>query len=244
MNPLNYQRRTYRCRVSTHLRQEIVRIQETDIAVYADVSVARCAKETIIKQRGYLESYIDRHPGFLRSLQPWPADTLAPPIVQAMILAGKRAAVGPMAAVAGAMAEQVGREALKVAKEIVVENGGDLFLHTTQDLTLAVFAGTSPLSMKVGLSIDAASMPMAVCTSSANVGHSLSLGRADAVCVLSSSCPLADAAATAIGNRVQSTANIQSAIRWGQTITGVKGILIIVDDKIGAWGDINLLPIS
>ena len=84
---------------------------------------------------------------------------------------------------------------------------------------------------------------MAVCTSSGTVGHSVSFGKADAVCVVSSSCALADAAATAIGNRVAGSADIKDAIQRGKMIPGVGGILIIVGDKLGAWGGIEVVPL-
>ena len=87
-------------------------------------------------------------------------------------------------------------------------------------------------------------MPRAVCTSSGTIGHSLSLGVADAVCVVSESCPLADAAATAIGNRVEGAGDIQGAIDWGRGISGVDGIVVVIGDKMGAWGGVELVRIE
>ena len=151
--------------------------------------------------------------------------------------------VGPMAAVAGALAERVGRDLLARTDEIIVENGGDIFIKTLHPLTVAVFAGRSPLSLKIGLDIEPANRPMAVCTSSGSVGHSLSKGLADAVCVLSRSCALADAAATAIGNRVRNQKDIQPAIDWGRAVAGVEGILVIMGEKMGMWGRVRLKPL-
>jgi hypothetical protein len=125
-----------------------------------------------------------------------------------------------------------------------VENGGDIFIRADTPLTIAVFAGRSPLSMKVGLRIDAARSPVAVCTSSGTIGHSLSFGSADAVCVVSSSCALADASATAIGNTVRAASDIQKAVAFGQKIPGIDGMLIIKDDKLGAWGNLELVPVN
>ena len=238
-----FQERTYRDRVRTHLRYERIVVQETDLAIYSDTPAGDLARDEVLTQRGYLEGYIAAHPRFASALTPWPADALAPPIVRAMIEAGRNAGVGPMAAVAGAIAEAVGQALLGRTGELVVENGGDIFLNTAHDLTLGLFAGSSPLSMRVGLSLAAGNMPLGVCTSSGSVGHSLSLGRADAACVLSRSCGLADAAATAIGNRVRGPADIQSAINWGRSIPGVLGIVIVAADKIGAWGEVQLVPL-
>ena len=110
-----------------------------------------------------------------------------------MIFAAQAAGVGPMAAVAGALAEQVGQRLLKSTSEVIIENGGDIFIGARQILTVGVYAGGSPLSLKLGLRIDPAKGIRGICTSSGTVGHSLSFGKADAVCVLSDSCALADA---------------------------------------------------
>jgi ApbE superfamily uncharacterized protein (UPF0280 family) len=161
-----------------------------------------------------------------------------------MIEAGRKAGVGPMAAVAGAVAEYVGRGLMTRSPDVIVENGGDIFIRTDDPLTIGVFAGNSPLSMKVGLKIDASGNGVGVCTSSGTIGHSLSLGSADAVCVVSSSCALADASATAIGNIVRSAADMKRALAVGQKISGIEGILIIRGDRLGAWGKLEIVPIS
>jgi uncharacterized protein len=244
----NKHARKYRGLVQSDLMPVRVVVQESDLCIYSDTGVdsevAAVAKEALMAQRGYLERYIGSHPGFVQSLVPWPRDLLAPMIVRQMIDAGRRAQVGPMAAVAGALAQQVGEALLALAGEVIVENGGDIFLHTRRDLTVAVYANRSPLSLKVGLRMPAARMPLAVCTSSGTVGHSLSTGRADAVCVVSSSCALADACATAIGNRVHSAADISTAIEWGKSIDGLDGGVVIIGDKMGIWGEIELVPIK
>lgn len=241
--PVTHNCRTYRQWVQNGLVPMRVTVQETDLSIYADVEVAQAAKEAVITQRGYLEQYIKGHPDFMHTMDPWPNDPMAASIVREMIDAGRGTGVGPMAAVAGAMAQQVGETLLDSAQEVVVENGGDVFLNCRQDLTVAVYANRSPLSLKVGLRIAADAMPAAVCTSSGTVGHSISKGVADAVCVVSASCALADAAATAIGNRVQGVQDIEIAIAWGKTIRGIDGGLVIVGDKMGAWGQIELVPV-
>ncbi|MFZ1983922.1 MAG: UPF0280 family protein [Desulfatitalea sp.] len=236
-----FQERAYRQLVRSHLTAARVVVQQTDLGIYSDRPVAEAAKEAVIEQRSYLEGYIRRNPEFVRTLRPFPEDPLAPPIVRKMIAAGRAADVGPMAAVAGAVAEQVGHQLLKQSSEVVVENGGDIFIHTHQPMTVGLYAGPSPLSLKIGLRIAADAGVHAVCTSSGTVGHSLSFGRADAVCVLSGGCALADAAATAVGNRVRAANDIPAAIRWGRDIAGVLGLLIVVGDKMGAWGAIEVV---
>ena len=98
--------------------------------------------------------------------------------------------------------------------------------------------------MQIGIPLNSENKPKAVCTSSGTLGHSLSFGRAHAVCVVAESCALADAAATSIGNRIQSEADINRAIAAGQKIADIEGIVIIAGDKMGVWGDITIVPIN
>ncbi len=217
-----------------------VRVQETDLDIYAARPVDADAREEVIQQRGYLDQYIRRHPDFMHSLEPLPFDPLSPRIVQEMLRAGQKTGVGPMAAVAGAMAEQVGLALLQRLDEVIIENGGDIFLKSDRELTIGIFAGPSPLSMKIGMIIAPAAAPVGVCTSSGTVGHSLSLGNADAVSVISRNCPLADAAATAIGNRIRSRTDIQDAIAWGRRIEGVDALVVVVGEQLGVWGSVQL----
>jgi uncharacterized protein len=243
IDPNAYRERTYRCIVNSPLIAQRVMVQETDIHLYTHAPAEGLARQIVITQRGYLENYIRRHPALVRALTPWPDDPLAPSIVRAMIRAGPQTGVGPMAAVAGAVAEQVGRGLLSTNPEVIVENGGDIFLNCPSAVTVAVFAGASPLSLKIGIQIESTGAPQAICTSSATVGHSASFGKADAVTVLSSSCPLADAAATAICNRVRSVDDIQTAIDWGKGFEEIAGILVVLGAKMGAWGRIKIVPL-
>lgn len=243
--PAHYRQRTYRQRVQAEDRAVFqVICQETDLMIQADAPMARAAREHVLDLRHQIEAFIAENPGFAAALVPWPAGRPAPAIVQRMIAAGRAAGVGPMAAVAGAVAEAVGRRLMTASRQVVVENGGDVFVRTDQPTVAALFAGASPLSMRVGIRVPASPSGIGVCTSSATVGHSLSKGRADAVCVLSPDTALADAAATSIGNRVSGDRDIDAAIDFGRKIDGVTGIVIVVDARIGAWGSIELLPLA
>ncbi len=200
--------------------------------------------ELILKYRGHIEDHIASDPAFARALSPVAPPAFCPRIIREMIHAGQAAGVGPMAAVAGAMAEAVGRDLLAESAVVTVENGGDVFLKTDGPATLAVFAGRSPFSMKIGVRVEPGDSPMGVCTSSGTVGHSLSMGRADAACVLSRSCSLADAVATAAGNLVQSRRDIEKALAFTRKIPSVMGALIILGDAMGAWGALEVTPLS
>lgn len=241
---MKYEKRSYRDLIDRGRRSFYrVTVKETDIYVHTEPQLQDLTRELVLQYRGYIETYVSQFPEFVRTLTPWHIRGPVPNIIRAMAEAGMQAGVGPMAAVAGAVAESVGKDLLKQSREVIVENGGDIFLKTDTPMTLAIYAGKSPLSLKVGLRVNAAERPMGVCTSSGTVGHSLSLGKADAVCVVSASCALADAAATAIGNHVKSKSDIQNAIAFGQNIAGLAGLAVIVGDKMGMWGDIELVPV-
>ncbi|MBA7597052.1 hypothetical protein ES703_04047 [subsurface metagenome] len=215
-------------------------LKETDLHLRAQSNLRREALRAIQKCRTPLERYIERHPSFLTALEPVPVAEDAPKMVREMAEAAQKAGVGPMAAVAGAIAEEVGRELMKLSAEVIVENGGDIFLNTLKQRLVGIYASQSPFTGKIALQIEPQETPLGICTSSGTVGHSLSLGRADAVIVLSPSAALADAAATAIGNLIKDAADIPGGIDCAQGIDGVKGILIIKDDKIGIWGKVKI----
>jgi ApbE superfamily uncharacterized protein (UPF0280 family) len=218
-------------------------VKETDLLVHAARKLVAETRELVLEHRGYVEAYIKAHPDFLTTLQPWRLEGPAPNIVTAMTTAAARAGVGPMAAIAGAIAEQVGLGILNLTDQVIVENGGDIFIKTNTPATVGIFAGSSPLSLRVGIRLNCEKKPVAVCTSSGTLGHSLSLGKADAVCVVADSCALADAAATAIGNLVKSPADIHGAINRAKKLAEICGIVIIAGDKIGAWGNLEVVPL-
>jgi ApbE superfamily uncharacterized protein (UPF0280 family) len=237
-----YQPRTYRHWVKgDDLVNFRVAVKETDLYVRAESDLHRKAERLVLKYRDGIEKYIARHPDFLTSLEPVEVEAQAPKIVRAMADAARMCGVGPMAAVAGAIAGFVGEELLEFSPEIIVENGGDIYLKSRRRRTIGVFAGGSPLTGKLGLQIEPGDTPLGICTSSGTVGHSLSFGKADAVVVLSHSATLADAAATAIGNRVKEAADIDEAIEFARRIGRLKGVVIIKDDKLGVWGDVKLV---
>ena len=228
----------------TDLTKFDVMVKETDLQIFANTDLSRIAKESVLTHRGYLEAYILQHPEFRKTLNPWPNGDLAPKIITNMVAAGQKAGVGPMAAVAGAMAECVGEDLLTYSKNVIVENGGDIFIQIDREMTVGLFASASSLSGRLGIKIARDAMPLAVCTSSAKIGHSLSFGKADAACILSKSGALADAVATAVGNTVKSSSDIPVAIELARRIVGVLGVIIIIEEKIGAWGELELVPVN
>ena len=239
-----YEKRTYRNLVKTDdlIKFEVI-VKETDLLIRAEKDFSKEARESVLKYRHQLETYMAKNPEFQRSLVPLKENPYAPEIVREMIQTSQLAGVGPMAAVAGAMAECVSRDLIKLSKELIVENGGDIYLVTSRERTIGIYAGNSPLSLKIGILISPEETPLGVCTSSGTVGPSLSFGKADAVCILARSSALADAVATAVGNIVEEEKDIESGLERGREIEGVLGTLIIIEEKMGVWGNVRLIQL-
>ncbi|WDP86922.1 MAG: UPF0280 family protein [Desulfobacter sp.] len=237
-------RKTYRrCHGKKGLTAFTITVKETNLNIQAQTNLTDTALRSILKYRQHIEAHIAQYPEFAQSLAPLKDPGPAPAIVNEMIHAGNIAGVGPMAGVAGAVAEFTGKDLLEFSPEVVVENGGDIFVKSDSEMVFTIYAGQSPLSMKTGILVAQRHTPFAMCTSSGTIGHSKSFGRADAACVLADSCALADAAATAIGNQVSSPKKIEAAIATGRTMEGVQGIAIIAGKQIGLWGDLKLVRI-
>ncbi len=215
---------------------------ETDLLISAGKNLENKARESVLNYREDIRSYARNSKDFLTSLEPINVYGDVPLIVKAMADAGKKASVGPMAAVAGAIAEFVGRDLLVYTDEVIVENGGDIFIKTKVKRILGIYAGdNSPFSGKLALEISHSEEGLGVCTSSGTVSHSLSFGIADAALILSGDTSLADAVATAMGNIVKNKDCIKKGIDFARSIDGVRGALVIVGDKLGSWGEIKLV---
>lgn len=222
--------------------------KETDLYVAVDEKsfvpeLVKTVEKRIFYYRFILEEYIRRDRDFQITHKPYLLPPTAPLLARAMAKAGNMAGTGPMAAVAGAFAEFIGHDLLQFADEVIVENGGDIFLAVKEKAKISVFAGESPLSNRLALELKPQENGFGVCTSSGTVGHSFSYGRADAVVIVSPSAILADAVATAAANLVQTSADLQKAVDFARNIEGITGVLAIKDDKIAAWGDIKLVRV-
>jgi hypothetical protein len=242
--PPQKQPRTYRSLFSQKgLVSFEVRVLETDLFIQACANLQDEAKSLVLECRKPLEEYIAAHPEFARSFAPVPVSPLAHPLIRSMAQAGAAAQVGPMAAVAGAIAQFVGLGLSKSSKQVIVENGGDLFMLVPGPVTAAIHAGDSPFSNKIGVRVNPDGKPIGLCTSSATVGHSKSLGRADAAVVLASDCALADAAATALGNLVTAKNQMNRAVNWALSVPGVMGALVILEGRMAAGGQLEIVGI-
>lgn len=237
----HYEPRTYRRGMAAEgLVPFRVVVKETDLHIQAQRDLSEEARAEVLKVRELLERHIAVHPEFRSSLTPLDVPGPVPPLLQTMYDAARRAGVGPMASVAGAVAQHVGRALLGRSAEVIVENGGDIYMATLRPRVVAVHAGQSLLSGKVGLRIPEGSR-LGIATSSASVGPSWSAGCADAALIIAEEAGFADAAASALGNRITQPGDIEDALAFIQEVPGVLQALVIVKDRLGAWGRFELV---
>ncbi|MEA1924795.1 MAG: UPF0280 family protein [Candidatus Altiarchaeota archaeon] len=213
--------------------------KESRIVVYCDLDSCREARKELEKTYTLLEGYIRNSPFYQSTYEPLRVGDNAPGIVQEMAESSRKAGCGPMACVAGAFSEHLRDFLLESgATEAIVENGGDIALKVNKKVTIGLYAGSSPYSGRIALKVKPEDTPLGVCTSSASVGHSISLGEADSVTVLSDSTPLADGAATAIANQVRGANPVQNALMHARKIEGIRGAMIVLDSELGCWGSL------
>lgn len=249
--------RTYRTLFSaSDLRYLSVLVEQTDLRIgighahgepVPDGKALREARQLAIREtvraRTAIEAQIRENPAFLTSLVPMEVADGGSLLVRRMVEAARAAEVGPMAAVAGAVAEQVGKRLGAFFTEVIVENGGDLWIQGTRPRLVGVWCGQSRLNGRFALRMQPAGMPLGLCTSSATIGHSLSLGRADAATVHADSAALADAVATALGNRVRSVDAVEAALAWAMGVPGVRGAMVVIGEHMGMLGQLELVPV-
>lgn len=245
-----YEPRTYR---GLHAEKDLVhfrlQLEETDLDIGIkkesfSQGLVKEALDLLTFLRQDLMDYILVDGDFYRALSPYDLKENAPQIARDMAEAASLAGVGPMAAVAGSIAEELGLFLARYSEDVIVENGGDIWLKSSRTRQVAIYAGDSPFSYNIGIKIEPESTPLGICTSSATVGHALSFGRADAALVLASSAGLADAAATATCNFVKDLSDLERAVDFALAIPGVSGALAILGDRLAVRGHINLVPIN
>ena len=222
-----------------NLKKFVVKVKETDILVFAEKNLKKEIEEEVKKQREILERYIKIHPEFYFSFSPVEVESNEE-IIKLMSLSSKLTKTGPMASVAGAIAEIIGRKFLPLSEEIFIENGGDIFLNLKNEVKIGIYAGKSPFSMKIGIKIKKEN-PVGIATSSGTVGHSFSYGDADAVTVISNSSAFSDGAATYFGNLIKGKIDKELIEREINDFPFIEGMLIIRGKELFVWGKIELI---
>ncbi len=251
-HPHSYVERSYRALPETAGLAFAVKVEESDLWINIQAPAGETAdfKELahnrLLHYRAQLVNFLERYPDWGITLKPV-ADAdypFAPALPRQMMAAAKKAGVGPLAAVAGALAEAVGLDLAAAATSVVVENGGDIFLAGKAEYRLAIFAGSSPLSGRLGIRLKSLRpFSCGVCTSSGRVGHSLSFGQADAVTIVAGNTALADAVATAMANKVSGRRDLAAVVEQALAINGVTGAVAVLDDKLSAGGQLELIEI-
>lgn len=224
-----------------------VRIRESDLLVRGDRDLERPAREALVCYRRQLEDYLYLHPAWGKSLFPVPAPGEPPPIVAAMTRSAALCGVGPMASVAGALAWFVGGDLSVLSGELIVENGGDIYLKSGRPRTILVGSGSGAFRPgQIGLRIPPRRQPIGIAASSGTGGRSLSWGRAAAAAVLAEDSIIADAAATALGNRVRKPERgmLEAAVDSIAEIPAVLGCLAVCGQLLAVRGEVELIDLS
>lgn len=198
--------------------------------------------ETVVAERRLLERYIARHPEFQTALVPVVLLEDAPEVARRMAAAADLTGLGPMASVAGTLA-QLGVEAAIAAgcREAIVENGGDIYIHSDREVTIGIYAGMGAIGNKLAFRIDPQDLPLSLCSSSSKMGHSLSFGQCDLATVTAKDGALADSAVTLVCNLIKSESDLSPVLADVGTIPGITGIFAVKNAKIGMWGRLPAL---
>jgi hypothetical protein len=218
-----------------------VKVKESDLFILCSKKMKKIAYQTLKEVRRQIEIYIEKNRMFAVSLEPIPVAEDAPPIIAKMARAAETWNVGPMAAVAGLVAEEVGARLAEDCDVVMVENGGDVYVKAPEPVRLALYAGEdSPFTDKVIFQVDA-THGLGVCTSSAAVGPSLSFGRADAVVAIHGETAFADAAATSLANRIKSKEDVDRIVGEQEKRELLHGLIACCGDRLGIWGSVELV---
>ncbi len=218
-------RRTFNCK-------------QTRCTITSDSEVAiNAAISSIRHNRAQLEEYTLIHPEFLYSLLPIEVSD-GPSVVRMMAEASERANVGPMATVAGVLADfAVEAMVSEGAKVAVVEDGGEAYAISERPVDVVLVAGDTQLSRHLGFRLE--EFPIGVATSSGVFSHALSFGEAEAVTIFAENAGLADAAATAVCNIIRGDDHrkaIEQGVTRALSIRGVKGVFILYREIVGKAG--------
>lgn len=215
-----------------------VKVETSDLYIRAARDMSDQAEPLVRRAREEILRHIKRQNEFLTSFTPVERLDDCPPIVSMMYDASERSGVGPMAAVAGAVAEAVGRELMGLSEEIIMENGGDIWMRLAEPAAVSIYPGGHSFDA-LALRIYPEQTPCGICTSSARIGLSFSFGKADAATVIARDTALADAIATEVCNRVRSEETMEGAADYAMRC-GADGVVIIYRDRLAARGDVEL----
>lgn len=233
--------------MQTRVFQERRRFKESSILFKTEKREAiDTAISTIRDHRMELEEYITLHPKFRYSLHPVSIKSEAPRVVKLMGRSTNPFNVGPMAAVAGVLADLAVEAMLNsMARIAIVENGGEIAASSDETFTIGLHVGKNIMSNRIGFQVKPSECPLGIATSSATIGHAISLGKAEAVTIFADTAGLADGAATATCNAVQGrniAVSIQGGLKFVKEIGKIiHGAIIVRGKYVGIVGKIPQL---
>ena len=218
-------------------------VEETDLHVLAQRDMASAMLHTVGRLRADIKGWIALHPEFRTSLVPVETPPHAPEVVRRMAAGAALVGVGPFAAVAGVVAQMTAEAHVRDSEDLIVENGGDIFMYSRGERIVGLLADPEG-GPALGVRVAAADFPLSLCASSATIGHSLSLGQGELAVVRARDAALADAAATALGNRLRKGGDVEKALAWveSQSRVGVEGAFVQCGGRLGIWGKMELVP--
>jgi len=233
-----YEERKYReWSNSNNLIISNVKEFESDLYILSEINVEEIALKEVRKIRKIIIKYGEENIDFFKSLVPLRIKDSDPKIIKHMKESTKKANVGPMASVAGAINFYLAKKLESICKTLIIENGGDLYIKSNEERIINIYAGKSLFKDKIKI-IEKGEM--GICTSSGIMGHSISFGKADAVVVKGKDTLVADAFATSIGNMIKTKEDIEKGLEFAKQ-NNLEGVIIIAFNKIGIWGNIKLV---
>lgn len=219
-------------------------VEESDLHVVAQRNLAPEMINFVTRLRGEIKAWIRLHPEFRTSLVPLPhPGPQSPEVIRRMIHGSTIAQVGPFAAVAGVIAQMTAEAFVHQSPDLIVENGGDIFICSTVDRVVGMLPDPESGTL-IGIKVAAADCPVSLCASSAHIGHSLSFGQGDLAVVRAADASLADAAATAFCNQLRTAADIDLVLRRAELCPGIQGVFAQCQGRIGLWGRMELAVVG
>lgn len=214
-------------------------LNETIVTIIAEKEIhIEAAVDAIKKCRREIEQFIQRDRRFEATLEPYKCPNNAPEIIKRMCRSSEKFNIGPMSTVAGIIAEYAVKAMIsKGAKHAIVDNGGDMALVSNRKVNIGLYTGNQ-YTGQFAFQVPPQDKILGICTSSGKVGHSFSFGSADSVTIFSNDVAVADAAATAFGNLVNSTEDIQRASKILDNVKEIIGATTVIDNKIGFYGKV------
>ncbi|MBO3840528.1 MAG: UPF0280 family protein [Candidatus Brockarchaeota archaeon] len=215
--------------------------KEADLLIASEsISTINIGLSRFIEERNSIQSFLDKNPEFIYALEPLDFKGELPLAISLSVESSKKAGVGPMASLPGALADLALESMLRSgAENAIVENGGEISMKMNRKTIVGVYTGRI---FNFGLILDNSSYgKIGISTSSSRVSHALSFGDADAVVVIAENAALADAVSTRVGNAVKSgcSQSMEEAVKLACSINGVKGCVVYSNDLISFGGNVK-----